>query len=55
MTLTRRELLAAASGMVLSSSVARADRSDNGKARLMQGPMLGAVEPDRIRIWARAS
>lgn len=55
MTLTRRELLAAASGMVLPSSIAHADRSDNGKARLMQGPMLGAVEPDRIRIWARAS
>lgn len=56
MNITRRDVLLAGSGAVLlGSPPARADRSETGKARLMQGPMLGAVDADRIRVWVRAS
>ncbi|MBT3480225.1 MAG: hypothetical protein HN457_02175 [Opitutales bacterium] len=32
-----------------------ADRNDVGEPRVLQGPMVGAVEPETIRIWARVT
>ena len=30
-------------------------QSQQGYPRLMQGPMIGAVHPDRVLLWARTS
>lgn len=54
---SRRRLLSLLPGAALSGVLSRAwaARSETGTPRLMQGPMLGACEPDRLRIWARTS
>ena len=44
--------------LVLLMSVSfclKADRNDVGEPRVLQGPMVGAVESDMIRIWARVT
>jgi alkaline phosphatase D len=62
MIITKRAFmrLLALAGTVLGgvhSTSARAETQDDpvGKARLMQGPMLGAVSPNSILIWVRTS
>ena len=45
-------------GLVVSlllPALAAADRDDDGYPRLMQGPMVGAVTPTQVKIWARTT
>ncbi|MBD3870855.1 MAG: PhoD-like phosphatase N-terminal domain-containing protein, partial [Acidobacteria bacterium] len=39
----------------LTSGTATAARDDDGYPRLMQGPMVGAVTPTQVKIWARTT
>ncbi len=41
--------------LFVAAPPAQAARSDIGYPRLMQGPMVGAVAPDSIALWVRAS
>lgn len=53
MSLTRRRFLAA--GLLAPAFHAWGRLSEKGKPRLMEGPMLGAPEADRLRFWVRGS
>lgn len=53
MPITRRRFLAA--GLLASAFPAYPRRGNTGTPRLMQGPMLGAPEADRLRFWLRGS
>ncbi len=56
MALSRRNAigLLAAGGALIQAAWARA-QSITGYYRLMQGPMVGAVGPDTVTLWMRAS
>jgi alkaline phosphatase D len=50
----RRRLLRAAAGVAATLPFASWSKT-LGYPRLMEGPMVGAVEPQTLRVWARAS
>ena len=52
-TTRRRFLGALGSAGVLAPFAAQADVTWEGKRRVLQGPMLGAVYPDKAVVWAR--
>lgn len=55
---TRRSFITGLSGLglaALAPTKLMAGRSETGNPRLQQGPMVGAVAADEIRIWSRAS
>ena len=41
--------------LALASVATAASRDDDGYPRLMQGPMVGAVSPTGVKIWARTT
>jgi len=47
--------LLAVAVLFLAASRSAADASNLGNPRFMQGPMIGAVTPDGVTIWLRAS
>ncbi len=51
----RRALQASLMACLLAPFEAWADRSETGSYRLMQGPMLGAIGPDRASFFTRSS
>jgi len=58
MTISKRSLLggsAAAAAWGLAGSQLAFAQNTTGRPRLMEGPMIGAVEPGQARIWARTN
>ncbi len=51
----RRRLLGCAAGTLALAPAAKVLAAMPGYSRLMEGPMVGAVTPDSLTIWARAS
>lgn len=51
----RRRLLGSAAGTLALVPAAKVLAAAPGYSRLMEGPMVGAVTPDSLTIWARAS
>ena len=59
MSIDRRSLMkgigSVSAAYLLPFRFVYAGRADRGYPRLLQGPMLGAIEPARARIWVRTS
>lgn len=51
----RRDLMVATALATMLPVAARADRNDLGQPRVVEGPMMGPVGPDKASIWLRLS